>query len=83
MRYIPVMTISRDIRLEDLKWTSIPSLSSWALWVLTAVAAYLGAYAAEKGKRRAAREDSDSIREELARTTRALKEIEAAITLNV
>lgn len=48
--------------------------------MLTAIAAYIGAYASEKGKRRAAREDSAQIRDELAGTTQALKEIEAKIT---
>jgi|ERR1017187_3974747 hypothetical protein len=56
------------------------SPQSWALWFLTAAAAYLGAYAAEKGKRRAAREDRDQILEEVAKTTRRLKQIEATIS---
>ncbi len=61
----------------------LSSPSAWAVWVLTALAAYLGSYAAEKGKRRATREDSDRIRDELERTTRALKEIEAKISLGI
>lgn len=56
------------------------SPAAWAFWVLTGIAAYLGAYATEKGKRRAAREDSAQIRDELTKTTRTLKEIEASIS---
>lgn len=59
------------------------SPQAWAVWALTAVAAYLGAYASEKGKRRAAREDKNQILEELSKTTRTLKEIEAKISLGV
>lgn len=56
------------------------SPAAWGFWILTAIAAYLGAYAAEKGKRRAAWEDKNQILEELAKTTRTLKEIEASIS---
>jgi hypothetical protein len=58
----------------------LASPHAWTLWILTAIAAYLGAYAAEKGKRRAAREDSAQIRDELARNTQAVKEIEAKVS---
>jgi hypothetical protein len=59
------------------------SFHFWAFWLLTALAAYLGSYAAEKGKRRAAKEDSDQIRNELAKTTEQLKVIEAKIASEV
>jgi hypothetical protein len=55
------------------------SVQFWVLWILTALAAYLGAYAAEKGKRRAAHEDQEQILRELANTTQKLKQIEATI----
>jgi hypothetical protein len=61
----------------------LSSPGAWAVWLLAAIATYLGSYAAEKGKRRAATEDSDRIRDELGRTTRALKEIEARISLGI
>jgi hypothetical protein len=51
----------------------------WAQWILVAIAAYVGAYAAEKGKRRAAVEDKDQILSELAKTTQKVKEIESKI----
>jgi hypothetical protein len=56
------------------------SVGSWAFWLLTALAAYLGSYAAEKGKRRARREDKDQILAELAKTTQIVKEIETRTT---
>src|SRR2546429_3941341 len=59
------------------------SFHSWAFWLVTALAAYLGSYATEKGKRRAAKEDSDQIRNELAKTTEKLKVIEAKIANEV
>ena len=60
----------------DMDFTSP---AAWALWILTPLAAFLGAYAAAKGRQRAAKEDSDQIRLELARNTQAVKEIEAKV----
>jgi hypothetical protein len=51
----------------------------WIGWIIAGLAAYLGVYLAEKAKRRAAHEDSDQIRAELARNTQAVKEIEAKV----
>ena len=56
------------------------SPQAWAFWLVPAIAAYLGAYMAEKAKRRAAREDRDQILEEVAKTTQRLKQIEATIS---
>lgn len=55
------------------------SIHAWAFWLLTAIAAYVGSYASEKGKRRAAKEDGNQLLAELARTTETLKTIEAKI----
>jgi hypothetical protein len=57
----------------------ITSPQVWIGWIIAGLAAYLGAYLAEKAKRRAAHEDSDQIRIELARNTQAVKEIEAKV----
>lgn len=51
----------------------------WIGWIIVGLAAYLGAYLAEKAKRRAAHEDSAQIRDELVRNTQAIKEIEAKV----
>ena len=59
------------------------SPAAWAFWLLTAVVAYIGSYASEKGKRRAAKEDSEQLRHELARNTHAVKEIEAKVNSDV
>jgi hypothetical protein len=58
----------------------ITSPQVWIGWIIAGLAAYLGVYLAEKAKRRAAHEDSDQIRDELARNTQAVKEIEAKIS---
>jgi hypothetical protein len=61
----------------------LSSLSSWAAILVAGFAAYLGGYMSEKGKRLAAKEEAEQIRAELARTTQALKEVEARISLDL
>src|SRR5258708_40282677 len=60
----------------DMDFLSAP----WLLWIPSAVAAYFGAYLADSGKMRAARENTSQILNEMARTTERLKGIEARIS---
>jgi hypothetical protein len=72
------LTTKVGVRRYDVDM-DFTSPAAWAFWILTTVAAYVGAYAAAKGKQRAAKEDSDQIRLELARNTQAVKEVEARV----
>ena len=72
-----------DARTEPRRYDVGMDFSSpqfWALWLLTPISAGLAAYMGDKLKRRAAHEDSAQIRDELARNTQAVKEIEGKIS---